>query len=29
MTLGTSGWRAQFIDSTGSIVDTSTGICHT
>jgi len=29
MTLDTSGWSAQFIDSTGTVADTSTGTCHT
>lgn len=29
MTLGTSGWTAQFIDATGAVADTSDGTCHT
>jgi hypothetical protein len=26
--LNASGWRAKFIDSTGTVADTSTGTCH-
>jgi hypothetical protein len=29
MTLGVSGWNAEFIDSTGAVADTSSGTCHT
>jgi hypothetical protein len=28
-TLGSSGWSAEFIDSSGVVADSSSGTCHT